>query len=717
MGRLKSCVMTFLGQHLLLFLILFVSLTPPVHGQPTSVIEPLGMLDEQFGTLSYLEPCDILLDESGHFLFVLNVGTRDLRKISLIDNRPVQVFQFNFKPERMALTPDKKHIAIVGGEVQGQLLLVDAETLQLEKTVPVGHTPSAVVVFQSGDTMTAYVANRFGGTISVVDLVTGKETARWEAGREPIALDLTADGTQLVTVGHLPEDSMRYNNARCRVRIFDTETGEVTVIPTFRGLMNVRDLVVTRDDRYAFFSCILGHFEHIPSQVENGWINENVLAAVDLEMGAYADVIYLDEPMHGAANPWGISLSNDNRYLAVAHAGSCEVSLLNLPRIIDRLDTRPHRNLPAPEQNSPLHPQSFAPTMPPSVRVQFGLKGMRRVAMDTQPDGGKGRIFCVAEYEDVIGRVDFNISPPIVLSYDYSYYHDAPPKPKHIEPLQKIVDRTDGPFAIEPLDALPYQSEDQPKAAPMQLTFERLEPMVLHKGMAFERSVARLGPPVIWDSIRRGEVLFHDGIYCRQQWQSCSSCHPDARADVLNWDLLNDGTNNPKNTKSLLLSHETPPSMATGVRADAETAVRAGVNGILFAYLKEGDYWAMDEYLKTLRPVPSPYLVNGQLSDSAKRGKLLFNDARTGCSICHPESNDYTDMKLHDVGTRELDYFDAYDTPTLMEVWRTAPYLHDGRYETIREVIVEGKHFAHDNRLEQLTEQEIDDLVEFVLSL
>ncbi|MGC9328089.1 MAG: cell surface protein, partial [Candidatus Hinthialibacter sp.] len=41
--------------------------------------------------------------------------------------------------------------------------------------------------------------------------------------------------------------------------------------------------------------------------------------------------------------------------------------------------------------------------------------------------------------------------------------------------------------------------------------------------------------------IRRGEMLFHDASICFQKWQSCSSCHPNARADGLNWDLLNDG--------------------------------------------------------------------------------------------------------------------------------------------------------------------------------
>ena len=43
----------------------------------------------------------------------------------------------------------------------------------------------------------------------------------------------------------------------------------------------------------------------------------------------------------------------------------------------------------------------------------------------------------------------------------------------------------------------------------------------------------------------------------------------------LNWDLLNDGVGNPKNTRSLLLAHKTPPAMFLGVRANAEAAVRA----------------------------------------------------------------------------------------------------------------------------------------------
>ena len=45
------------------------------------------------------------------------------------------------------------------------------------------------------------------------------------------------------------------------------------------------------------------------------------------------------------------------------------------------------------------------------------------------------------------------------------------------------------------------------------------------------------------------------------------------------------------------------------------------------------------------------------------------------------------------------------------------PYLHNGRYTTIKALIAEGKHGKSRGRVGELSETEIDDLAEFVLSL
>jgi len=213
---------------------------------------------------------------------------------------------------------------------------------------------------------------------------------------------------------------------------------------------------------------------------------------------------------------------------------------------------------------------------------------------------------------------------------------------------------------------------------------------------------------------RTGERLFNDAALCFQQWQSCASCHPDARVDGLNWDLLNDGIGNPKNTKSMVLAHATPPAMSLGIRDTAETAVRAGIKHIQFAERPEADAEAIDAYLRSLKPTPSPWLENGRLSSRAERGKEVFQ--RAGCRNCHPEPL-FTNLRRYNVGTSaDLDAGKAIDTPALVELWRTAPYLHDGRAATLLDVFKGHNAKNQHGETSSLSAQELGDLLEYVLS-
>lgn len=228
-----------------------------------------------------------------------------------------------------------------------------------------------------------------------------------------------------------------------------------------------------------------------------------------------------------------------------------------------------------------------------------------------------------------------------------------------------------------------------------------------------------LGPKRPMTLVRKGEFYFHDAGICFQGWQSCASCHPgDARVDALNWDLLNDGIGNPKNNKSLLLSHKTPPAMSMGVRETAATAVRSGIKHILFTVQPDEVASSIDEYLKALKPLPSPRLVNGRLSAAGERGRNIFHDPKVGCATCHPEGL-FTDMKQYDVGTagRFDKPTDQFDTPTLIEAWRTAPYLHDGSAATMRDVLTTRNPKDQHGKTSHLTPQQIDDLAEYLLSL
>jgi cytochrome c peroxidase len=227
------------------------------------------------------------------------------------------------------------------------------------------------------------------------------------------------------------------------------------------------------------------------------------------------------------------------------------------------------------------------------------------------------------------------------------------------------------------------------------------------------------------DAARRGEFVFHDARHCFQHWLSCSTCHPDGRADGMNWDLINDGLGNPKNARSLLWSHKTPPVMSLGIRESMDEAAAKGFQFIQFREIDAGDLEAVRAYLRSLEPEASPWLVAGRLSEKALQGKRLFEDAKVGCARCHSAPL-FTSLETHDVGTQhELDRTGRFDTPTCIELWRTGPYLHDGSAVTLKDVLTtptrsgaagmnpDDKH----GKTSHLSTDEIDALVEYLLSL
>lgn len=88
------------------------------------------------------------------------------------------------------------------------------------------------------------------------------------------------------------------------------------------------------------------------------------------------------------------------------------------------------------------------------------------------------------------------------------------------------------------------------------------------------------------------------------------------------------------------------------------------------------------------------------ISESAKRGIELFR-GKARCTRCHSGFN-FTDEKFHNLGidwdtdrpdigryhiTKNAEDTGAFKTPTLREISRTAPYMHDGRFATLEEVV------------------------------
>jgi len=89
-------------------------------------------------------------------------------------------------------------------------------------------------------------------------------------------------------------------------------------------------------------------------------------------------------------------------------------------------------------------------------------------------------------------------------------------------------------------------------------------------------------------------------------------------------------------------------------------------------------------------PRSNSRIVNGGLDNSAQSGAAVFESQ--GCSACHSGSA-FSDAQLHDVGTlrassgqRAGEQLTGIKTPSLLGVFDTAPYLHDGSAKTIEDV-------------------------------
>lgn len=148
-------------------------------------------------------------------------------------------------------------------------------------------------------------------------------------------------------------------------------------------------------------------------------------------------------------------------------------------------------------------------------------------------------------------------------------------------------------------------------------------------------------------------------------------------------------------------------------------------------------------FVRTLVSGNSPYdkYMAGDkhaLSNPAQRGLRLFRSERLNCTACHNGPN-LTDEKYHNNGAgQDLEQPDLgrynytgldsdrgkFKTPTLRDITRTSPYMHNGSLKSLGDVVdfYDGGGIPNDNlskhiRPLHLTIKEKEDLIEFLRSL
>lgn len=562
------------------------------------------------------------------------------------------------------------------------------DSAKVIKTVDLSGPASGITVSPDGNTLYA-TAGGYDGKLFIIDIKNAAVTDTISVGHSPIAPVIGKDGKTLYLC-------KRFDDS---VISIDLQTGGIT-----SEVSVIREPVaaaVTPDGKKLFVANFL------PAGRVDGDFSAAATTIIDTETNKVIETVTFP---NGSIDLRGVTVSPDGKYAYVTHIlARYQLPTTQLERgwmntnamtIIDVADNK---------------------MLTTVLLDDVDLGGANPWGIKCSPDG---RFLCVAHsgtHElSVIDRIGMHekidkVSRGEKVSDVSSAIEDVPNDLSFLVGLRRrLTLKGNGPRNFTVVGTTAYVAEYFTDS----LGIVDIDPDVRPQA----RSI-KLGPAQQMTEARKGEMFFNDASLCFQKWQSCATCHPgDARPDALNWDLLNDGMGNPKNTKSLLLSHLTPPSMISGIRETAEVSVRAGIRFIQFAVRPQEDAEAIDEYLKSLKPIPSPRLVRSSrdpkkliLNKKAKAGKKLFEKAN--CSMCH-SGGLFTNLQKFNVGTGKDRQEDMeFDTPTLIETWRSGPYLHDGRAATMESVLTEFNINDMHGVTSDLTEKQIRQLAEYVLSL
>jgi YVTN family beta-propeller protein len=567
---------------------------------------------------------------------------------------------------------------LVANADNGSVTVVDTAAKKALREVPVGDKPEGVTWIGKGPL--AAVAVYRADLVAFVDTAAGRVVHKLPVANEPYGIVATQDGRRAYVTHEYPGTVSEIDLVARRV-LRQMKVGSM-----------VRGIALSPDEKRLYVT------EFYTA----------VLHAVDLASGRVVD-------------SWtGHAADNLARHVVV-HPRRPKAYLSHIRSKIEVIDG-----------SGSIFPQlSICDLVPPKRgrrRTSFGMDTYNGVYVVTNPweaalsPDGK-RLYTI-----YAGTNDMNVSD--VIDDDY----------KEVERVGRAVRIGQNPRAVRvsPDGRAVYISN----ALDFNVGFHDAKTMRL-----LDR-VKACDPPKSAEWVR-GKVLFNTANYplTTRRWIACSSCHPDGHSDGRVW-------HNPEGLRKtpplfgLAHTHPLHWSADRDEVQDFEYTIRGRLMqgaGLFRGPLKpkrgfepveldmhlsgkSKDLDALAVYTNsfeftTLSPhAPAP----GKLSPAAERGKALFFGAEVGCAKCHSGPY-YTDSslkkpyKLHDVGTGNDDPGEKmgpkYDTPTLLGVYRAAPYLHHGKAKTLRDVLTTCNKGDKHGKASHLRPGQVDDLVEFLKSL
>jgi YVTN family beta-propeller protein len=231
--------------------------------------------------------------------------------------------------------------------------------------------------------------------------------------------------------------------------------------------------------------------------------------------------------------------------------------------------------------------------------------------------------------------------------------------------------------------------------------------------------------------VRRGEKLFNSASRTFQEQFSCRSCHPRNHVDRLQYDFESDGPGrNILDNRTLLGIRNTAPFKWNG--RNTSLFMQCGIRFARILTRVEpfppNELAALVAFIRSLEVPPNPHrLPDGRLTPSQERGKHFFERSATRdgepipasnrCVTCHPPPL-FTNRKSFDVGSASpTDSITEFDTPHLLNIYNSAPYLHDGKARTLEEIWTVFNADDTHGVTRDMSQKDLNDLIEYLKTL
>jgi YVTN family beta-propeller protein len=566
---------------------------------------------------------------------------------------------------------------------------------------------SPVDLVLTADEKWLLTANQTSGTVSLVNLESGKVTSEVPCGDRPSGLVLTPDGSTVLVTATYSGELVLFNRAGEKL----TPAGKV------RLGFEPRGVAVAPDGRLAYVALTTAH----------------AIAVVDLKARKVVDRI--------AVGRWPryLALSPDGSRLAVGANGDGGISVVaTTERKMLFQENFGGINFGQMQVSRdgkyvyfPWMVYGHNPITPNNIRVGWVLASRiarvrldghhRREAIALDPRGqavSDPHGLALSPDEKWLVSAASGTHELLVFRMAELPWQDYGGPGDHIDP-NLLRDR--GRFYRIPLGGRPmavrYARDGKRVYVANYLT--NAVQVVDVPGRKVEQTI-ELGGPREPSLARRGEAIFYDGRRSLDQWYSCHSCHYEGHTNAQSMDTRNDGSNGTfKTVLSLRNVTHTGPWTWHGWQKDLDAAmVKSITDTMLGPRPSPDDVKAMIAFLATLRVPPNPHRnTDGSLTEAARRGEKIFKGAVAACSRCHSGPY-FTDGRVHDVGTGERsDRYRGYNPPSLLGVYDRVLYLHDGRARTLEETLKGPHNPARVTVNGELSDEEFRDLLAYVKSL